>query len=267
MTLKTSDKKELCHYRCLTRYLLLESLIPTPIPEEIKDKLEDMIKPAYFEIDVAQSLSVYLFYDEFQKILGERAEMFDSLEIECAQFLLSRCARLCDEHELSHFNFLLVAAFLREAVFHFFLEYKCYRILYIGEFCFDVLYNRLFWKVFESRKVYEKLELFCQEFSKHFTADTTQVEFRNSIFGKYCIHFFEERLNDFNDSFSLTESEVELFEKFYSMKSNVKHEERLLLRETENAQDAYFDAREFYPSDCETCGSKCFDYLNYVNSW
>ncbi|GFY68737.1 hypothetical protein TNIN_418131, partial [Trichonephila inaurata madagascariensis] len=61
-------------------------------------------------------------------------------------------------------------------------------------------------------------------------------------------------------------SELELFEKFHSMESYAKHEEWSVLHETENAEDAYFDAREYYLSDCETCGSKCFEYLNYVNS-
>ncbi|GFU19887.1 hypothetical protein TNCV_2269141 [Trichonephila clavipes] len=266
MTLKTTENKESCDYVCLKRYLLLESLIPTRIPEEIRDELEDMIKPAYFGIElVTQVLSAYLIYGEFDKILRESTEMFGSSEIECAQFLLSRCIMLCDEPEPSHFNFLLVAAFLNESVFRFFLEYKCYRMLYIGDFCFYVLYNRLFRKVFESREVYEKLELFCQEFLKHFTPETTQGEFQDSLFGKYCINFVEERFNVNNDSFSLTTSELELFEKFYSMQSNAKHEEWSALRETEYAEDAYFDAREYYLSDCESCGSKCFDYLNYVN--
>ncbi|GFU19893.1 hypothetical protein TNCV_2269191 [Trichonephila clavipes] len=267
MTLKTSHKNEFCDYVCLKRYLLLESLVPTRIPEEIKDQLEHMIKPAYLEIDlVTQSLSTNLIYSEFDKILGERAEMFGSSEIEYAQFLLSRCIRLCDETEPEYFNFLLVAALLKEAVLRFFLDCKCYRILYIGDFCFDVLYNRLLRKVFESREVYKNLELFCQEFLKHFTPETTQGEFQDSTFRKYCIHFVEERFKDFNDSFSLTESEVELFEKFYSIESNAKHKEWFVLRGRDKAEDAYFDAREYYLSDCETCSTKCFDYLNYINS-
>ncbi|GFR28683.1 hypothetical protein TNCT_579511, partial [Trichonephila clavata] len=132
-------------------------------------------------------------------------------------------------------------------------------------FCFDVLYNRLFRKVFESREVYENLELFCQEFLKLFTPDTTQSEFQDSTFGKYCIRFVEERFNVNNDSFSLTESEVELFETFYSVESKANQEEWPILRETENAESAYFDARKHYPSDCETCGSRCSDYLNYMS--
>ncbi|GFQ87258.1 hypothetical protein TNCT_587771 [Trichonephila clavata] len=267
MTLKTTDNKELCDYESLKRYLLLESLVPARIPQEIRDELEVMIKPENFGIGfVIQVLSEYLFYGKFEKIVSASAEIFGSSEIECAKFLLSRCLSLCDEPEPTYFNFLLLAAFLRESVFQFFLEYKCYQMFYIGDFCFDVLYNRQFWKVFESIEVYEKLELFCQKFLKHFPLDTTAGEFQDSTFGKNCIHIVEERFNVSNESFSMSESEVEMFEKFYSMENNSKHEERPILRETENAEDECFDAREYYSSDCETCGSKCFDYLNYINS-
>ncbi|GFQ73661.1 hypothetical protein TNCT_383631 [Trichonephila clavata] len=266
MTLKTTDNKELCDYQRLKRYLLLEPLIATLIPQEICKELEHMTKPAYFGIEIViGDLGVYLFYGEFEKIVSASAEIFRSSEIECAEFLLSRCLRLCDESEPTFFNFLLVAAFLSESVLNSFRDCKCYRILYIGDFCFEVLYKRLFWKVFESREVCEKLELFCQEFFKLFPPDSMQDEFQDSIFGKYCIYFVEERINVHNDSFYLNESELELFEKFHSMESNSKREEWLTSCETENAEDAYFDAREYYSSDCETCGSKCFDYLHYVN--
>ncbi|GFQ87259.1 hypothetical protein TNCT_587781 [Trichonephila clavata] len=267
MTLKTTDNKELCDYESLKRYLLLDSLVPAGIPQEIRNELEDMIKPANFGIEIVMDdFSEYLFNDKFEEIVSAAAEIFVSSEIECAKFLLSRCLSLCDEPEPMYFNFLLVAAFLRESVFNFYLNYKCYRIFYICDFCFDVLYNRFFWKVFESREVYEKLELFCQKFLKDFPRDTTEGEFQDSTFGKKCIHLVEERFNVSNESFSLSESEVEMFEKFYSMENNAKHEERPILRETENADDECFDAREYYSSDCETCGSKCFDYLNYINS-
>ncbi|GFX14572.1 hypothetical protein TNCV_1986851 [Trichonephila clavipes] len=266
MTLITTDDKEFCDYERLKRYLLLESLIPTSIPQEIRDELADVIKPAYFGIEfVTQNLSKHVFYDEFQKILEETAGIFGSTEIECAKFLLSRCIRLCDESQPTYFNFLLVAAFLKESISHFFLVYKCYRILYIGDFCFDVLYSRLFSKVFEYREIYENLELFCNKFLEYFTPDTTQDEFQDSTFGKYCLHFVEERFHIKNDIFSLKESEVELFETFYSMESIANGEEGRELRQTENSESTHFDAREHYPFDCETCGSKCSDYLNYIN--
>ncbi|GFR08839.1 hypothetical protein TNCT_9631 [Trichonephila clavata] len=268
MTLNTTDDKEFSDYERLRKYLLLKSLIPTYIPQEIRDELEHVIEPAYFEIEfVIEDLCKYLFYDEFEKILEENTNMFGSSEIECAKFLLSGCISLCDEPEPTYFNFLLVAAFLRESVFHFFGEYKCYRILYIGEFCFDVLYNRRFRKIFESREVYENLEFFCQEFLRIFPLNTTQEEFKASTFGKYYIDFVEERFNVNNDSFSLKESEVESFETFYSLESKANQEEWPILLETENAESDHFDASEHYPSDCETCGSNCSDYLDYINLW
>ncbi|GFY77852.1 putative E3 ubiquitin-protein ligase HECTD2 [Trichonephila inaurata madagascariensis] len=258
--------KEFCDYVRFQRNLLLRSLIPSEIPQEIIDELQDTLKPAYFGIEsVTVAFSNYIFYDEFLKVFEECAEMYDSSEIECAQFLLSRCIRLCDEPEPTYLNFLLVAAFLRESVLQFFHVYQCYRILYICDFCLDVLYNRLFRKVFESREVYEKLELFCKEFLEHFTEDTTQGEFQDSTFGKHCVHFVEERFCVKNDSLFLTESEVELFETFYSVESTEKDEEWCILPETENAESSYFDAKEHYPSDCMACGSKCSYYLNYVN--
>ncbi|GFW13290.1 hypothetical protein TNCV_3767071 [Trichonephila clavipes] len=161
--------------------------------------------------------------------------------------------------------FLLVAAFLRESVLQIYHECKCYRILYICDFCLDVLYNRLFRKVFDSREVYEELELFCKEFLEHFTEDTTQREFQDSPFGRYCVRFVEERFHINNGSFSLQESEIELSETFYSVESEAKDEEMYILQETENAESDYFHAKEHYPSECTECGSKCSDYLNYVN--
>ncbi|GFY59705.1 hypothetical protein TNIN_183921 [Trichonephila inaurata madagascariensis] len=266
MTVKTTDNKELCDYKCLKRCLLLETVIQTRISEKIGHELEDMIKPANIEIGIViHEIGSLLFYAKLKKTLIESAEIFGSSEIECAKFLLSRCIRLCNEPERTYLNFLLVAAFLKESVYYCVLKYKCYRMLYIGDFCFDVLYNRLFRKVFESRKVYEKLELFCKAFLEYFTPGTTQDEFQGSAFGKYWTDYVEKIFNVNNDSFSLTESEVEFFEKFYSIENYANHEEWPVLHETENTE-YYFDAREHYPSDCETCGSKCFDYLNYVNT-
>ncbi|GFS54444.1 hypothetical protein TNIN_289651 [Trichonephila inaurata madagascariensis] len=261
-----TDDKEFCDFVRLKRYLLLESLIPSDISQEITFKLQNMVKPAYFGIEsVTRALSNYIFYDEYLKVAEECDKMYSSSEIECAQFLLSRCIRLCDESESTYLNFLLVATFLREFVSQLFHEYECFRILYICDFCLDILYNRLFRKIFESREVYEKLELFCKEFLEHFTEDTTQGEFQDSTFGKKCVHFIQERFRVNNDSLFLTESEVVLFETFYSVERKGKDEEWCILPETENAESAYFDAKKHYPSDCMACDSKCSYYLNYIN--
>ncbi|GFT56001.1 hypothetical protein TNCV_3116921 [Trichonephila clavipes] len=260
-----TDDKEFCHYVRLKRYLLLESLIPSYIPQKIREELEGMVQPAYFGIErVAQTFGEHIFKDEFLKVFEECVEMYNSSEIECAQFLLSRCIRLCDEPEPSYFNFLLVAAFLRESVLYFHHECDCYRILYICDFCLDVLYNRLFRNVFDSREEYEELELFCKEFLEHFTEDTTQREFQDSPFGKDCVHFVEERFHINNGSFSLQESEIELYKTFYPVESEAKDEEMCIVHEAENAESDYFHAKEHYPSECTDCGSKCSDYLNYV---
>ncbi|GFU10971.1 hypothetical protein TNCV_2934561 [Trichonephila clavipes] len=262
-----TDDKEFCHYVRLKRYLLLESLIPTCISQEITEELKAMVQPAYFGIErVAQAFGKHIFYDGVLKVFEECVEMYNSSEIECAQFLLSRCIRLCDEPKPSHFNFLLVAAFLRESIFQIYHVSECYRILYICDFCLDVLYNRLFRNVFDSREEYEELELFCKEFLQHFTEDTTQREFQDTPFGKHYAHFVEERFHINNGSFPWQESEIALYETFYSVeKSEAKDEEMCILHEKENAESDYFHAKEHYPSECTECGSKCSDYLNYVN--
>ncbi|GFY57121.1 hypothetical protein TNIN_63651 [Trichonephila inaurata madagascariensis] len=111
-----------------------------------------------------------------------------------------------------------------------------YRILLHWDFA-SRLIKRFFWEgFFESREVYENLEFFCNKFLEYFTPDTTQGEFQDSTFGKYCIHFVEERFHVNNDSFSLKESEIEVFETFYSMESIAKREEWPILSETENAK-------------------------------
>ncbi|GFR08880.1 hypothetical protein TNCT_179141 [Trichonephila clavata] len=123
MTLKTDvfDNTDDFEKKSLKRYLLLESLVRTSIPQEIRDELEDMTKPTSFEI-VIGDLSEYLFYGKFEKIFSACAVIFASSDTECAKFLLSRCLRLCHQPELTYFNFLLVAAFLRKTVFNFYLN-------------------------------------------------------------------------------------------------------------------------------------------------
>ncbi|GFX95469.1 uncharacterized protein TNCV_4824851 [Trichonephila clavipes] len=65
---------------------------------------------------------------------------------------------------------------------------------------------------------------------------------KDTTFGKYCTHIVDERLNDIDDSFCLNETEEEVFEKVYSLESIAKREEWHILRKTENAESAYFDA-------------------------
>ncbi|GFR15046.1 hypothetical protein TNCT_678561 [Trichonephila clavata] len=252
----------LCDYERLKQYTLLKTLVATDISQEVSDELELMINRACLRVDVvAEELGEYLFHNGFK---GSE-KMFDLSEIKVAEFLLSRCIKLCDESEPMYFNFLLVTAFLKESVFHFFLKYKCFRILYVADFCLEILYDEVFWKGFNSKNFYKKLKLFCQEFFNRFSSDSTSCALQDSTFGKYCIDIVDERLNVIDDSFSLDETNVEVFEKYYSLESIVKREEWPILRKTEIAESAYFDARKYYTSNCETCGSKCSDYLNYMN--
>ncbi|GFS62012.1 hypothetical protein TNIN_322821 [Trichonephila inaurata madagascariensis] len=244
---------------------MLKTLILTDLSREICEELEVMRNPACFEVEVvAAELGEYLFNDKFEKEFKAFFDIFNLSEIKFAEFLLSQCIRLCDESEPTHFHFLLVVAFLKVLVINFFHEYQCFRILYISNFCLDVLYDRVFGKVFESKEFYDNFKLFCQEFLKRFPPDTEHREFKDSNDGKYYIDFVEERFNVNSNSFSLNESEVKSFEKHYSLESIAKREWPIL-SEKKIAEDAYFDVRKYYSSDCETCGSKCFNFLNFMN--
>ncbi|GFQ72270.1 hypothetical protein TNCT_515171 [Trichonephila clavata] len=254
MALVISDDKKFCDYKRLKRYLLLRSLEPLEIHNEIKRELFDKMQGAYFGIDlVAENLSEYLFFDEFKIMFNESIDKFYCSELLGAEFLFSQCLMLCDESEPTYFNFLIVAAFLNQSIFHFFLEYECFRILYIADFCLDVLYDRLFRKIFESKEIYEKLKLLCLDFLRNFSSDSTLCVLQNSSFGNYWMHFVEGRRKDPANSFSLNEKELELFEEFYSLESNAKDKECPLLSRTENARRMYLDAGLFYPSEFPWC--------------
>ncbi|GFY74803.1 hypothetical protein TNIN_78781 [Trichonephila inaurata madagascariensis] len=238
--LEMTEDYGFCCYESLKRYILLKTLFVTDISQEISNFLEEMENPACFRVEfVAQKLSGYLFQDEFNR----NAEMFDLSEIKFAEFLLSRCIRLCKEPDPPYFSFLLVAAFLKESVFHFFLKYKCFRILYIADFCLDILYDRVFFEVFESRDFYDNLKLFCEDFFNRFSSDSTSSPLQDTAFGNYWFHIVNERLNVIDDSFSLDEIE-EVFQEVYSLESLGKREVWSILRETENAESAYFDAKK-----------------------
>ncbi|GFR17525.1 hypothetical protein TNCT_691161 [Trichonephila clavata] len=265
MSLVISDENEICDYKRLKRYFLIRSLLTTGIHDRIRRQIVFKMKREYFGIDcVAETFCEYLFFDEFKRMFRASLDKFYLSEIQGAEFLLSQCIILCDEGEPTHFNFLIVASFLNQSIFHFLREYECFRILYIADFCFDVLYDRLFRKVFESKEIYEKLKLFCLDFLRNFSSESTLCLLQKSPFGNYWMHFVEGRHKDPANSFSLNEKELELFEKFYSLESNAKDEECPVLSTTENARSS-LNIRSFYPSDCKNCGSTCSNYLSYIN--
>lgn len=132
-----------CIYSWVTRYLLLDTLGGCPVYSRIDCFLE-LSNDELNEISRTLGILIGRFFaKEFQKILEGFKEV---TEIAYAEFIFSRCALLCQE-PTTYSSFLLVAAFLSNLVLMNVNDLSCFRILYISEFCFNVLYRRLFWKV------------------------------------------------------------------------------------------------------------------------
>lgn len=261
--MEITDEEFSHDYAGLKRYLLLKSLIPSDIPGEIRKELELNEISAYFEIQkLLLVIDGDLFHDELKKILDANDEVFDRSELECAKFILSRCFILYSKP--MHFSFMLVFAFLNHVIIEYFVAYHCYRILYIAEFCIDVLYERLFRKVFKSREYFWRLQLFCEKLEKFFTSDWNLPTLRDTFAGKYWMDHLEECVTDSDFSFSLTESEVEMFEHFYSAERTMNGEESTMSGEREDTEND-FEASIYYRSNCDMCGLRCYKYLNYIN--
>ncbi|GFS48942.1 hypothetical protein TNIN_280791 [Trichonephila inaurata madagascariensis] len=265
MAVKTDDEEFPCDYAAFKRYMLLKSLHGSSIAPDVRMELEMRYNGKYAGVELVNlELGAFLFSGENENILKENEEIFNLSEKACAKLIISRCIQLRDELEPTHFNFVLAAAFLKESIFHFVQKYKCFRMLYIVDFCLDVLCDRMFREIFETKEVYDQLQLFCCEFIEHNMSDSKKGELQKSAEGKYLKDFFKERLRVTDDNFSFTEKEEECFDKCYSVEGIAVLEDWPISDETEKAADDYFDARHYYPSDCETCGSKCSDYLNYI---
>ncbi|GFT65746.1 hypothetical protein NPIL_190241 [Nephila pilipes] len=174
---KTGDNDTI--YSDLTRFLVLWSLSASNIPKEVRIYLKTMHRSESFPVkEMINNVDMKFFYLDFEKIIEiNGGKIYESTEIECAEFILSRCLILCGEPK--HCSFMLVASFLSHLIFSFFDEVGCFRILYVVEFCFDVLYRRLFRKVFKSKKDYESLLIFCREFNERVA--------RNTMLNKVCI--------------------------------------------------------------------------------
>ncbi|GFY49739.1 hypothetical protein TNIN_106651 [Trichonephila inaurata madagascariensis] len=265
MTVETDDEESPCDYASFKRYMLLKSLHGFDISPDIRIELEKRYNGKYAGVELVNlELGAFLFSGENENILKANEEMFHLSEKACAKLIISRCIQLWDDGKPTHFNFVLAAAFLKESIFHFFQKYKCFRMLYIVDFCLDVLCDRMFWEVFKTKEFYDKLQLFCDEFIEQNMTHSKQGELQKSAAGEYWRNFFKERLRVIDDYFSFTKKEEECFDKCYAVESIAVLEDWPISDETEKAVGDCFDARRYYPSDCMTCGSKCSDYLNYI---
>ncbi|GFS70915.1 hypothetical protein NPIL_61971 [Nephila pilipes] len=247
-------------FSSITRNLLLQTIITCNVPQRIVAFLEAMEGDEFL---IVYDSSVHLmqsFYQDFENMTELYKEDFiESPEIEYAECLLSKCVALCGEP--TYFKFMLVASFLSDLVIKIFNYCGCFRILYITEFCFDVLYRRVFRKIFKSQEDYEKLLSFCNEFNEHMEPDPTV--------GNLCYIFHGKNLtkqvgitNFADNSFSLKKSERELFKRFYSkesllpMPSDLEEE---ILDTLKSEQNCYHHG--------SNCDSKCYSYLDYVDQY
>ncbi|GFT65742.1 hypothetical protein NPIL_190221 [Nephila pilipes] len=246
-------------YSNLTRYILLRSLSDCVSPESVRVHLEKMkISENRVVLEMIDTLVDNFFFFDFEKIIETNGEKFgESSEIECAEFFLSPCLTLSGEP--THCSFMVVASFLSHLVFIFFNEFGCFRILYVLEFCFDVLYRRLFRKVFKSKEDYESLLIFCREFKERVA--------RKTMLNKVCITCVEnwtDRVKDcvniLVDTFYLEESERELFQTFYSIESTLDISSEL---NKDLIQSLESDSNTFHR--VSSCDSKCYNYLDYVS--
>ncbi|GFS52259.1 hypothetical protein NPIL_234191 [Nephila pilipes] len=250
-------------YSSITRYMLLDTLTCCRIPSNIQSFLYDMQTDKLNEAtEMMKLLDIYFFYSDFESIIEANLEILIlSSEIDCAEYFLSRCLTLCAEP--TYFSFMLVATFLSHTVLSFFIEYACFRIMYIIEFCFDVLYRRIFWQFFKSHDDYEKLLLYCVKFNDHMEPEPTASKLAATFYEINWINRVKDCINVTGDGFSLTESERELFETFYSIECAEDMSSELdkdLIGSLESEPGFKFHR-------VSSCGSKCYCYLDYVNQF
>ncbi|GFQ79897.1 hypothetical protein TNCT_517281 [Trichonephila clavata] len=197
------------NYNSLVRFLVLQGSVPADISTELLSELNNMYMPQFFGIEDVVSIFSNLFRDYFIEIFESIEDEMDSFEMECATSILSRCVILVGEPSV--FTFLLVAAFLDRVIFEGINQYHCFRVLPICEFCLEVLYKRLFHKVFVSQKAYELMVLYCDSLRKEMP-DPTLEEFQKTCFGQSYTNIVKKcvEVNSYA-SFTLTDSEKEMF--------------------------------------------------------
>ncbi|GFU81955.1 hypothetical protein TNCV_547801 [Trichonephila clavipes] len=234
------------------QYLMLKSLISTGISQDIKE-LETRINSDYFGIElVAQEIRDNLFVGEYEPIFETIGEMFHRSNKDCAKFIMSHCIILCNS-EPTCFNFLLVTAFLYETVSHFYLKYKCFRMIYISDFCLRVLFVTKFWKIFKYREDIEKLKLFCEEFVRHYVSDSKKGALQNDVYTTYWTYFIRESFKNVEDNYSLNIVDAVIFDNLYSLDNGVKYRDWPSWGDTKKAVEDSFNnenernsARETY---------------------
>ncbi|GFQ81415.1 hypothetical protein TNCT_71071 [Trichonephila clavata] len=250
-------------FSCVTKYLLLMSLDDCSIYSRLPfmHELEDI---EFFGIyEVTNLLALCLFREDFNRILERRSEINTESEMDHAQFLLSRCVLLC--REPTYPRFVLTVAFLSNVVVLDVDDLECFRVAYIAEFCLNVLYRRIFWKIFRSREDYQKLRIFCHEFYKQFDLCSAITELRKAPFYVTWQKLIQGCIEDPKIIFPFEESEIEMFCNARQVMNNMECKPEMAWK-IENTYFSSLGLRKMQ-SLCQFCGTKCHNYLTYVSSF
>lgn len=246
-------------YLRVTRYLVLHSVFVTTLEIPFLENIQ------YNELNevacVRNVLIMYFFADDFEKILDVPSDKYVGADIDYAECLLSRCLLLCSEP--TYASFMLVASFLSYVIDEYVDDLKCFRIMYIVEFCFIVLYKRRFWNIFKFKEDYLKLRRFCVKVDKMFTEKSTLKELRNTTFGVDWINLVKNCVEATDIDFSFTKSEKELFKRVYWKKLHIECKTDI----SRKIENILYPVPEGFEMEhfCKDCDSKCHNYLEYAN--
>lgn len=249
-------------YLFVTRYLLLKTLSLSSISPNITFIKE--MKPNEFlgVCKMMDGFSWSLFDEEYGEItdawVGETNALFD---IDCVEKIVSRCLMLCDGESTS-IHFVLVAGFLSYLISIDYRDMDCFQMLYISEFCLEILYRRIFWKVFKSKEGYDNLRSFCDEFNER-SYNATVRELLNTNIGIRCMKLLRDCIDATEDRFWLDESELELFRNSYSVAAHMEYTSAV----SSEIESQYFRYCVIVISKrpyCCECGSRCYSYLEHA---
>ncbi|GFU15466.1 hypothetical protein NPIL_470681 [Nephila pilipes] len=259
MSVQTLDEIDLLYSR-LVRYMVLSNLDKIDVPKRISNLVKDTKYRRLLEISEVINTITDVFHDEFCKISGIIDNFLPDAEceVEEAEIYLSVCLMLC--HHSTYYGFVLVAAFLRHVTYTSYKDCKCFKIFYICEFCFYVLYRRRFWVGLNSREDHMKLMYVCDTLSEHSTQNPSCI--RDTAFGFYCVNRFKSSVDLFRGCVLLKESEKEVFENFYSLQSYLECKTPRS-REMEECINICMK-EENHSIHKIPCNSKCYNYLGYI---
>ncbi|GFX48880.1 hypothetical protein TNCV_902621 [Trichonephila clavipes] len=254
------------NYNSLVRFLVLEASIAARISMELFAELKKMETSQFFGIDEVVCIFSNLFKSYFSEILDSIEGEMNSSEMELATSILSRCVILAGEPSV--YTFLLVAAFLNRAIFEDVNIFRCFRMLPIGEFCFEVLYKRLFHKVFVSEKVYEYMFLHCDAF-RNKTPDPIPEEFQETQLGQFYTDLVKKCVEvNIDANFTLTDSEKEMYHEICSLNISPVCGKRSLSLKFDKGMNSYIRTKKVDKVImCKHCQSKCYSYLDIIEDF